>query len=74
MDNCFSKELIKKAQAYFERKWEREMSLEETNNYLHSLADLYLSFVDADIVGGEVGFHPPLWGGENQPNTPVILD
>lgn len=43
----FSEELIKKAKDYFSKRFQREISDEEANQYLNSLADLFLIFARA---------------------------
>jgi hypothetical protein len=43
--NCFSQELIEKTQEYFFSRRGHKVSAEQASDYLHSLADLYLSFV-----------------------------
>lgn len=59
--SCFSKELIKETQLYFSKRFKREISDEEANQYLNSLANLALSLIDArepDISEGQISCPP----------------
>lgn len=62
----FSEGLITKAKIYFSDKWGREISREEAENYLYSLAELYLSFIDMDKnLGDEIDFSAPQGAGKS---------
>lgn len=52
MAHQFSHELIQRAQQYFGQKSGRDISPEEANEYLNSLASLYESFMELAGAGG----------------------
>lgn len=52
MAHQFSHELIQRAQRYFGEKTGRDISPEEANEYLNSLASLYESFMELAVAGG----------------------
>lgn len=62
----FNEELIKKATIYFSKRWDREVLKEEADEYLNSLADLYLAFseLNSEICKG-IDFPAPVGGGES---------
>lgn len=62
----FSEALITQAKRYFSDKWGREISRDEAENYLYSLAELYLSFVDMDKnASDEIDFSAPQGAGKS---------
>ena len=52
MEQQYSQKLITRAQKYFGEKSGRDISPEEANEYLNSLASLYESFVELAGAGG----------------------
>lgn len=52
MAHQFSHELIQRARDYFGEKSGRDISPEEANEYLNSLASLYESFLELAGAGG----------------------
>ena len=51
MAHQFSRELIQRSQQYFGEKSGRDISPEEANEYLNSLASLYESFMELAVAG-----------------------
>jgi hypothetical protein len=52
MAHQFSHELTQRAQTYFGEKSGRDISHEEANEYMNSLASLYESFMELAVAGG----------------------
>jgi hypothetical protein len=65
----FSKELINQIIAYWKNHFGEQISVNEAEEYLNSLADLYLASDDfSPIPGCESGFPDP--GGSGKPLSP----